>query len=96
MGLNFYGYSYTSNPQKATPVVGSTYLQLLEEYNPKLIWDPSSKEHIISLGEGKDSSKLYYPTLKSVHERIKLAQELGVSLTIWEVGQGLDYFYDLL
>lgn len=39
---------------------------------------------------------VYYPTPAALAARIQLAEQLGVGLSIWELGQGMDSFLDLL
>ena len=61
----------------------------------RLSYQKESEEHIFV----KDSDPvqiIYYPTLYSIQKKIQLATELGTGLSIWEIGQGLDYFFDLL
>ena len=112
LGLNFYGIKYTielikQKQQNAVqPLTGAGLIELLKSYRSEIMFDEKSIEHIIYLINQDDKSRkvdmsntnsiIYYPTLYSIQKRIELAQELGTGISIWELGQGLDYFYDLL
>lgn len=110
LGLNFYGYRYDHKPGKKEPeyemkpIVGHEYVEFLREKytSTVIIFDSRSQEHV-TLNQNPASqtgqypnSIILYPTLKSIQVRLDLARKLNVPIAVWEAGQGLDYFYDLL
>lgn len=94
VGLNFYGLKYKASGG-GSHVLGPEYIEILKRAKPTIRWHDESAEHIVEFKNQKGSYKLYYPTLKSIHKRLELALEMGVGVSLWEIGQGLDYFYDL-
>lgn len=91
LGLAFYGY----DEQEA--VVGPQFLELLARYRPRLQWDKGAEEHFVQYRpRGGAVRTVYFPTPASVQRRLDLAASLGTGVGFWEVGQGLESFYDLL
>lgn len=99
LGLNFYGLDFLERGEGQAPdgrhVLGHEYISLLEQHKPELFWLEELGEH--AFGYGKDGAQhmVFYPTKRSVGMRVKLAKELGCGgVAIWELGQGLDHFFD--
>lgn len=95
IGLNFYGYDFV--PGGMTPLRGGEYVAILKEHQPEIKWHAEAAEHFLAYQTGIGSHFVYYPTLFSIELRLQLAVHLQVGgIAIWEIGQGLNYFFDLL
>ena len=96
LGLQFDGYEYTKGGG-GTTIVGNDYLfKVFAGKNVEFQWDPVAKEHRVQLDYRNQAYTLHYPSLMSLHLRLELARQLGVGVAIWEIGDGLNYFFDLL
>ncbi|TPX32329.1 hypothetical protein SmJEL517_g04500 [Synchytrium microbalum] len=97
MGMNCYGYRFAVWPEgQLEAIVGTTYLEILSKFSPKIKWDSTYGEHSFQYTHGKQVYEVWYPTLQSIDDRLTLAKEMHSGISLWEIGQGLDYFYDLL
>ncbi|XP_037033847.1 chitinase domain-containing protein 1 [Bradysia coprophila] len=93
LGLNLYGNDFT--PDGGSAIIGHEYLNFLKYVKGRLSLDETNSENFFEVKTPTGRHIVFYPTLYSVHERIQLARELGTGISLWELGQGLDYFYDL-
>lgn len=98
LGINFYGNDYLlSEGAGGGAITGRDYLSLLEKHRPELQWEKISGEHFFFYSESnRIKHGVFYPTLMSISLRLAEAQAWGTGISIWEIGQGLDYFLDLL
>jgi len=91
VGLNFYGYKY--GQAGADAILGSQLMEKLAgEEKYRVSWNKHAMEHKFS----SKGEEIYFPSLYSINKRLEMFKELKTGLSIWEIGQGLNYFYDLL
>ncbi|XP_058100334.1 uncharacterized protein LOC131245122 [Magnolia sinica] len=97
LGINFYGNDFVlSGGSGGGAITGKEYLSLLKKHKPVLQWKEDIAEHFFLYSEDHIRHAVFYPSLLSIYMRLAEARKWGVSLSIWEIGQGLDYFFDLL
>uniref|UniRef100_U5ENT6 Chitinase domain-containing protein 1 n=1 Tax=Corethrella appendiculata TaxID=1370023 RepID=U5ENT6_9DIPT len=93
LGLNMYGSDFT--PNGGGPIIAHEYLSYLKHLKGRLQFDERDVENFFEVKTSSGRHMVFFPTLYSINERLKLAHKLGTGLSLWELGQGLDYFYDL-
>ena len=81
----------------AKAITGRDYLSLLNQYKPKIEWQEDFAEHFfLYTDEQQRQHEVFYPTPMSISKRLDEARSWGDGISIWEIGQGLDFFVDLL
>ena len=96
VGLAMYGHR-SGEGGAPEAITGHTYVDLLREHRPKIQLDRAAREHFVRYGgAGRGRGKCFFPSLWSVSQRLRIAAAEGAGVALWEVGQGLDYWYDLL
>ncbi|XP_073156028.1 uncharacterized protein [Henckelia pumila] len=98
LGINFYGNDFViSGGLGGGPIVGREYLSLLEQHKPEIHWEENSAEHYSVYSDNQNVKHVvFYPSLMSISQRLQLALSWGAGISIWEIGQGLEYFFDIL
>ena len=97
VGIAFYGHRHSDDRSAPEAITGPGYLDLLRAHHPAIKVNRNAKEHYFRFpSSGSDSLVCYYPTTWSIAARLKAIAKLGAGVSIWEVGQGLDYWFDLL
>lgn len=72
-------------------------MHLLEKHKPIFQWEQHSGEHFFFYTDDNHvRHAVFYPTLMSIFLRLEEARKWGCGISVWEIGQGLDYFFDLL
>ena len=81
----------------ARAITGRDYLSLLDQYKPAIKWQKNFAEHFFLYTDDRHlQHAVFYPTLMSISQRMEEARSWGAGISIWEIGQGLDCFFDLL
>ena len=91
LGIPFYGYD------DRNAIIGSQFLAILQENEVEIRFREKEREHEVQYTDKHDKRHVvFYPSLRFLEDRIMLAKKLKCGIGIWELGQGLDYFMDLL
>ncbi|KAI9597595.1 glycoside hydrolase superfamily [Syncephalis fuscata] len=98
LGLNLYGY-ILSEQQAPRAIIGKDFMALVQQHgfhsDSAYVWDIDSKEHVLWYLVDNIAHAAWYPSMESIRLRLKLAEEYKVGIALWEIGQGLNMFYDL-
>lgn len=87
LGINFYGYEHDK------PILGKDFKKVLETEKGQVQWNEDFKEQLLTRIDGR---VIYYPSKESIRVRTELAIKYETGIAIWELGQGLEEFFEVL
>ena len=95
-GFPFFGFDY-GNGVGREYVMGQDFINTLSEYKVSPYFLKEYQETVYFYKKNKASHTLYYPSLYDLNTRFHKTISYGYAgFGIWELAQGLPYFYDLL
>lgn len=92
------GTRLKSQPEAMTGAQFVKWIREIEERGGvvQARYDERSQEHLyLQVLSERERVVVFFPSLYSIKKRMELAEQLGTGLSIWELGQGLEYFYEL-
>ncbi|GIL75041.1 hypothetical protein Vretimale_2478 [Volvox reticuliferus] len=97
LGVNFYGWDFAPERQGLSAVTANDLMGLLQRHQPVLSWSTDFEEHSFQYKDREGyQHTVWYPTPRALEMRLQIAREYNVGISIWELGQGLERFFDLL
>ena len=97
LGIPYYGYAYDGrNNNQEGSVTGKQFMNIFhqKEKNLKINYDKNQEEYHFDTGDGKMIS---FPLNNFLNKRLELTKNLNLGgCGIWEIGNGLEEFLELL
>ncbi|KAI3642126.1 hypothetical protein MP228_011681 [Amoeboaphelidium protococcarum] len=95
VGMNMYGYIFDpSSSEKQRAIIGTQFIDELKTSSQYAAhWDEKNEE--CRFEDSIQGTVIYYPTKKSIRKRLQFVSRSKTGVSLWEIGQGLDYFYDI-
>lgn len=95
LGINFYGVDFVHEGEGSRHIVGHEIIELVQRYKPEMVWLPSVEEHAFQYSNDGVHRVVFYPSRMSISKRLAVANDTGCGgVAIWDLGQGLDHFFE--
>ena len=95
-GFPFFGFDY-GNGSGREYVTGQDFINTLSKYKVTPVFLKEYQETAYFYSKDRASHTLYYPSISDLYARFEKTVSTGIAgFGIWELAQGLPYFYDLL